>query len=309
MTLEPTVTPRRWLPAWCTRRRLLLAMTLLLLAGLYRSADWRSVASTLASLHLGYFAAAMLLFVPQTLLSGWRWQRLLAPVARISFLEAVRQTLAASALNLVVPSKLGDLSKTAMTSVATTRERVAIGWRATIEKLTDAAALGLLLVFGQCGDDGRWLLALVALAWCVDFAWAMCDRRGISAARSWWCLAPCSLLLWCLHLAQIDLLLKSAGVFVSPGEVLARIPMALYAGLVPVAAMGIGTRDAALVWLFSDVAAASTMAAVGLLTALRYLVPGAVGIPLLGRVSRSTPAAASKQITGTSGARMRMSVQ
>lgn len=309
MTPESTDNRRGWLPAWCTRRRLLLAMTLVLLAGLYRSADWRSVASTLAGLHPGYFAAAMLLFVPQTLLSGWRWQRLLSPVAKISAWEAVRQTLAASALNLVVPSKLGDLSKTAMTPVATARDRVAIGWRATVEKLTDAAALGLLLVFGQCGDDGRWLVGLVAAAWSVDFAWGMYCRNENSTARSWWCLIPCSLLLWCLHLAQIDLLLKSAGVFVSPGEVLARIPLALYAGLVPVAAMGIGTRDAALVWLFSDVAAASTMAAVGLLTALRYLVPGAVGIPLLGRATRSTPAAASKQITGTSGARIRMSVQ
>jgi hypothetical protein len=41
---------------------------------------------------------------------------------------------------------------------------------------------------------------------------------------------------------------------------------------------GIGVRDSALVWLFHDVASPASMAAVGLLTTSRYLVPGLVGV-------------------------------
>ena len=58
----------------------------------------------------------------------------------------------------------------------------------------------------------------------------------------------------------------------------------LYAGLLPISFCGLGTRDAALVYLFADIAPASTMTVVGLLTGLRYVIPGAVGIPFVGRM-------------------------
>jgi hypothetical protein len=67
-----------------------------LLAALYWHCDWRRVAAAVAQLDLGYLALAFLLFVPQTLVSAWRWQRLAAPLCLISLGEAVRQTLAAS---------------------------------------------------------------------------------------------------------------------------------------------------------------------------------------------------------------------
>ena len=56
---------------------------------------------------------------------------------------------------------------------------------------------------------------------------------------------------------------------------------AIFAGLLPVTLWGIGTRDVALVWMFADVAPAPAMAVVGMLTALRYIVPGLAGIPCL----------------------------
>ena len=89
--------------------------------------------------------------------------------------------------------------------------------------------------------------------------------------------------LWVLHLVQFDLFLGAVGVQVAWHEVFARVPMAIFAGLLPVTFCGIGTRDAALVWLFADFAPASTMAVVGMLSALRYLIPGACGITLVGR--------------------------
>ncbi|MCH7479571.1 MAG: ATP synthase subunit I, partial [SAR324 cluster bacterium] len=74
-----------------------------LLVALYTMADWRSVARTIAGLDPGYLAPALILFVPQTLVSAARWRFLATPVCRISLLEGTRQTLAASALNLVIP--------------------------------------------------------------------------------------------------------------------------------------------------------------------------------------------------------------
>jgi hypothetical protein len=153
--------------------------------------------------------------------------------------------------------------------------------RAVSEKGGDVAALAGLLLWGAVGWSVGWLaagwLALCLLTWIVR-------RRSNqpSGVVTGLTFVLATLALWALHLTQIDLFLKAAGVFVPCQTMLARVPVAVFAGLLPVSFCGLGTRDAALVWLFADVADAPTMAAVGLLTALRYLAPGAVGIGLLG---------------------------
>lgn len=258
------------------KRIIKLAAAVVLLAALYRAADWRAVGRVLAALDRGYLLAGLLLFVPQTLISAVRWKKLVAPLTALSLGDALRHTLAASALNLVVPSKLGDLSKAAMLPA----ERTRAGGLAVLEKVADVVALALVWGAGALAVDARWLsgllLALVATG---------CWRRWRESAG--YGLASYSLVLWTLHLLQIDCFLKAAGVFVPWTVASARIPAAIFAGLLPISFCGIGTRDSALVWLFSDLAPAPAMAAVGALTALRYLVPGAAGIPFVpGLLSR-----------------------
>jgi hypothetical protein len=261
-------------------RAVKLSLALAMLAALYAAADWRAVGQALARLDPLCLGAALSLFVPQTLLSAARWRGLTRDLAPIGLREAVRQTLAASALNLVAPSKLGDLSKAAMLPRLTPRQRGAAMIRAVSEKGGDVAALAGLLLWGLAGWSAGWLaagwLALCLLTWIVRRS---NQPAGVVTGLTF---VLATLALWALHLAQIDLFLKAAGVFVPCQTMLARVPVAVFAGLLPVSFCGLGTRDAALVWLFADVADAPTMAAVGLLTALRYLAPGAVGIPLLG---------------------------
>src|SRR5262245_35518405 len=89
-----------------------------LLVGLYWAANWRDVLAAAQQLDTLWLGWAFLLFVPQTLVSALRWRALVWPLERLSIGQSVRQTLAASAVNLVLPSKLGDLSKAGMLGVA-----------------------------------------------------------------------------------------------------------------------------------------------------------------------------------------------
>jgi hypothetical protein len=57
------------------------------------------------------------------------------------------------------------------------------------------------------------------------------------------------------------------------------VPIAIFAGLLPVTVAGIGTRDAALLALFSGMEQSSLIMAVGALSSLRYFVPSLLGIP------------------------------
>jgi uncharacterized membrane protein YbhN (UPF0104 family) len=263
-------------------RALKFAVAVLLLATIYWAADWRAVGRAATTLEPVLLAAALLMFVPQTLVSAARWRWLVRPLCHLSLASGVRQTLAASALNLVVPSKLGDLSKAAMLPLdGPAKRRAAL--LAVYEKAADLSMLGLLCGLGWLGLEERPLLVCV-------FVVSLAMAAGVAAVgkhRSlvyWIALAAWTLGLWLLHLMQIGLFLWAAGVPAGLDQLLARVPLAIIAGLLPVSFCGLGTRDAALIYLFADIAPPSTMAVVGMLTALRYIVPGAAGIPFLSRM-------------------------
>lgn len=287
-----------------SRRRVKTALkvivTTAICGSLYVAADWRAVLRELRNLDAVYFATAMALFVPQTIVSALRWRRLVATMASnqgsvkaassisVPMLRsAVAQTLASSALNLVVPSKLGDFSKAAFiaTDDLTTKGRLAklVVW----EKLGDLAAL--FVAAGLCVSATRnfVLLGLLVFAATVLVGRSVVRRRGKKVAvdaNAVGSFLAATIALWTLHLWQVHAFVRAVGIGVPWTATFARAPFALLAGIVPAAFCGIGTRDAAFVWLFADVAPASAMAVVGLLTALRYIVPGIVGLPLLWRL-------------------------
>lgn len=265
------------------KRPLQFTVAITLLAALYWAADWREVATAIANLNPVYLLAAWMLFVPQTIVSAWRWSQIVKPAADVPLSEAVRVTLAASAYNLLLPSKLGDVSKLAV--IPAERRKTSLLWL-VLEKGFDVAALLVLIGLGLLGCN--WIALAVVLAAVFLFG-LLCVRWNLAprTLARWSPVICTSAVLWCLHMLQIDLFCKAVGVFV-PGEfVLWRIPLAIFAGLVPLTLWGLGTRDAALVALFANVAPAATMATVGLLTATRYLIPGAVGIPFI--VTRGEP--------------------
>lgn len=257
------------------KRAFLFTLSLLILAALYVWVDGYEVAAALWDLHWGWMAAALAFFVPQTWLSALRWQALVADRVQISTSQSVRMTLASSALNLVLPSKLGDFSKAMMLPQAEPAWRWTFAGRIALEKAADVSAL--LVWAAICWVYGMFWGLLAAVALCLVGRIPFCStRRGF-----WMQFTGLSLLLWWCHLAQIALMIWSVGPAVDWQTMFARIPWAIFAGLLPVSLWGIGTRDAALVWCFADIAPAAAMAGVGLLTALRYLIPGLAGIPYL----------------------------
>ena len=257
-------------------RGIKLAISITLVAMLYRSADWSQVIVELREVDPSWLVASLLLFVPQTVVSAWRWQRLVADRHTLPLAESLRHTLAASAFNLIMPAKTGDFSKAAWLDSDACVERAKLGGRIMVEKLGDVACLFVCMALGLGGMIG--ISTLVVATALGLFAWR--DTRGEGNLR-WLPIMASTLVLWSLHLAQVHCFLLAAGVDATWLTTLSRVPLALFAGLIPGTFCGIGTRDSALVWLYADSAPAAVMAVVGLLTSLRYLVPGAAGIAVL----------------------------
>lgn len=303
------------------KRLLSLLISLGLLAVILWRVDFARVAAVFAASRPGWLALSLLLAAPITVITAWRFQLLMPPGVRVGFGEANRLILAASVLNLVLPSKLGDLSKAFFL-----RDRGGV-----------APALGLALVVFEKGCD---MLAL--LAWCVyglltypdkgpllwlalagvggglaaglaivgsasaartffgaagavaprkvgdklrGFAAAWEEVRRFLAARPgrWAGFGAVSVGLWFLHLAQIWLFTVALREAVPFGANLGLAPLAILAGLLPLTFAGVGTRDAALVFFYAPWMPAPAAAALGLLCTTRYLLPAAAGLPLLPR--------------------------
>ena len=270
------------------KRRLLVALKIAVSLGLVTAvvlhANARAVADALHQLDPLWLSLSLALFVPQTLVSAWRWSAWIAPWARLTLGQSVEQTLAASALNLVVPSKLGDLSKAAFVPSVDRPTRVRLGALAMGEKLADLGCLALAV-----GLASPWR-AMIAGGALLVVGLLYVARR---LSRPSTVFAVASVILWSLHLTQIHCFLLAANVQATWSTTLLRIPLALVAGLLPVTWCGVGARDGALAWLYHGEAAEANLALVGLLTASRYLVPGLIGIPCLQRVLGNKSAAVS----------------
>jgi len=253
-----------------------------MLGALYYAAQWHELWHALWQLDAGWLLCAMALFVPQTLLSACRWRCLARWDQTLSLGVAVAHTLAAAALNLTFPAKTGDFLRGGFRNMKP--QHFIAGALCTLrEKIADVAVLLVLVGLGLwCSASiAVTLLALLAACNCATAVWPACSPPWRHTMRLLWQTA----LLWALHMLQIACFFRTAGVLVPWDTFLARTPLALFAGLIPLTPWGLGTRDLALAVLFDDVAPTAALAVIGLLMTTRYLVPGVMGLPFLTIVS------------------------
>jgi uncharacterized membrane protein YbhN (UPF0104 family) len=276
-----------------------------LLAWLVRRVGGSELVAVLRDLRGGWLAAALFLFLPITLLTASRWRTVAAGLAPISLGDSLRMVLAASAANLMLPAKLGDVGKGAFLPGADGRAGgLAL---ALFEKLADVAALAacmlLAALFAPPEREAELLACAIATGVVTGFA-VLCAvplaslsafgsenpvaraARGVSTLRAHprrlLSVLGSSLLLWSLHLLQFQLAAWAAGATADPAVLASRIPMAIFVGLLPLSFAGIGTRDAALLYLLAPWLGEPVALALGAFATLRYLVPAAAGIFFLG---------------------------
>ncbi len=260
--------------------------------------------------------------VPLTLFTSWRLQQLMPSTGQLSFGEANRLILVASVLNMVLPSKGGDIAKAYFM-----RDRSGLSGSLALslvvfEKSCDMLSLLLWCVFGLAlypQHDAVFLGMTAAVAGMLVFGVLLLGSVGFAqlffglGARfapgkmkakfekfgaSWsemhayfWAskvrlakVTSTSVFIWFLHLLQIWLFILALRAAVPFLTNLALSPLAILAGLLPVPTFGgAGTRDGALVALYAPYFAAPTALALGLLCTARYILPALGGLPFSGQ--------------------------
>ncbi|MDJ0737328.1 MAG: lysylphosphatidylglycerol synthase transmembrane domain-containing protein [Nostocaceae cyanobacterium] len=88
-----------------------LLISLIILAFIYYQIDLQALIKVFQNCDGWWMTISLGMVVPLTLLTAWRFQQLMPQGKKLGITEANRLILAASVLNMVLPSKMGDLSK------------------------------------------------------------------------------------------------------------------------------------------------------------------------------------------------------
>ena len=264
---------------------------------------------------------SLAMVIPITLVTSWRLQQLV-PQRSIGFLEANRLILGASVLNMVLPSKMGDLAKSYFMAERSNLSGSLALSISIFEKACDLLSLLLWCVFGLVlypAKDGLFwtmtigvllgfIMGLLLLSsqqfanwffhFTIKFAPKTIGKKLQTMQASWgemhqyfWSdrqqlglIASTSVFIWFLHLLQIWLFILALKAVVPFLVSLALSPLSILAGLLPLTFAGIGTRDAAIIYFYQDYFSEATGAALGLLCTSRYFIPALIGLPFLGQM-------------------------
>ena len=290
-----------------------------LLFTLYRSLDIGLVFQALLHSDKQWLTLSVAMIVPITYLRAVRFYYVAPRGALPNTLEAFRLTLVASALNVFLPAKAGDLAKGYfLARRGATSPAIALA-TVVYERLCDVFALITWCVIGWVVADpvvsGVPQALWPALAVLGGFCFVLCfferpgravpmlarrllphDRlrklhdladgwpglqRMLGGRRRW--IVGYSLMLWLTHLVQIWLFTFALSARLPFTVVTSLSAVALMAGQIPFTFAGLGARDVLLVVLLGRYLTRESAAAMGVLISTRGLLPPLMGVGFLRR--------------------------
>lgn len=309
------------------KRLLAIVISLLILAALYWKIGTSELLAVLTSTEPKWLAAGLGMVLPLTLITAWRLRLLMPENDRVSGWESTQLILVASSLNMILPSKMGDIAKAyfmARNHGLTQGHCLSL---VLYEKTTDMLSLLAWCIFGLLLYPFKgwifWLMLAAVVALFLLCSALLLSHRftallfkllsyplpaGIKAKTASLSekldelrkqlagnpglaarVAIVSLGIWLLHLLQVWLFILALRGWVPFLDNLALAPLAILAGLVPLTFAGVGTRDAAVVLLYGTYLSPAAGAALGLLFTSRYFLPAVMGLPFVHRYMTALP--------------------
>ena len=232
-----------------------------------------------------------------------RWMLIIKSLSpKTGFMDAMVSIMSASSLNSVLPSKLGDIFKVYYFKECGVSKVVGTVFT---ERLFDIISLSLILITGSVIINRNIfvyiglivLLALIFFTLGVYFLRKKLKKskkynliKNLFYSVNWIMQRPkkglalflLSIIIWVCSILQIYLIFLAIPIEVNIIYFSSAIIIAIFVGLIPITIAGMGTRDSAIIYLFSSFAAGEKLLAVGLLFSFfRYWLLSIIGIPFL----------------------------
>lgn len=275
-----------------------LGITLAVIALIYSRADLAALEGMIINAHPGYLLLALASFGVHFLLSGWRWTIIARPYCPISIPESIRFIIACSPFNLILPAKTGSFAKAFFMNEAGYMKLQPALSMAFYEKLSDIAALGFIftvsfLLVPTANPLIVMVLTAVSFFLILYLVIHIANPKlfkalnivfsYITPAKKQKVRLPAvnliSIAIWVNSIVQFLFFFKMFHLQVPASAIFLKIPCAIFVGIIPITILGIGTRDAAIIYLFKGLLSYNEAVSIGMVSALRYLFPALIGLP------------------------------
>ena len=291
---------------------LVLSITIAIFYAIFTKIDFHSVIEVLSHANLFYLFIALLLLFIIILITTKRWQTILKTMGyNFRYKECFNLIMGAFPLTSITPSKSGDVIKAYYLKDKIPASKT-VGSVIT-ERMFDVLTLVLFSLIGMIFCK-KYELAGVAFAILICIiAIFLLMRAGFNfrlPIKSSWnekiqnlilstklltkdnkkaflFILSYSILIWFVSIVQTVMFFYALGINVPLLFTIANIPIAIFIGLVPVTLGGMGTRDAAIIFLFSEYATSSELLGVGILfSVFRYWLISLIGIPFMRKMMK-----------------------
>ena len=318
------------------KRFISIAVSVSILLIIYSKIDLQGLIRVFQNCHPWWMTISLGMVIPITMVTSWRLQQLMPKGSSLGFLEANRLILGASVLNMVLPSKMGDIAKAyfmkdrghlsgSLSLSLVVFEKACdmlslllwcafglllyspkdgIFWTMTAA-VTSGLIIGLLLLGSRQFAQFFFTIAIFLLPkklhkklQNLQNSWGEMHDYFWKDKRQLLKISVTSIFIWFLHLLQIWLFILTLKASTPFLVNLALSPLAILAGLLPLTFAGVGTRDAALIFFYQPFFDAQTGAALGLLCTSRYFLPALIGLPFLNQMMGTVRKQAKSQSKG-----------
>lgn len=285
---------------------LVLAITIGIFVAIFTRVEFHSTLQVLSNAKPQYLVIAALITLMSPVIRTRRWQTILSTAGyRLRYWQCFRLVMAAAPLTSITPSKSGDIVK-AYYLRDMIPASVTIGSVIT-ERVYDVFFLALLALAGMLLYSNYDYVAIVlpmivgiiaALALIragltfrlpLKESWtekllniAMVIKGSTKDRAPFFTITAYSFCIWFLAIVHMVVFFRALDIDIPFMFALASVPLAIFVGLLPVTLGGMGTRDAAIILLFSQFATAEELLASGILfSAFRYWLPSLLGLPFM----------------------------
>ena len=282
----------------------LYTLTIVIFCFLLKFVGVNAIVDELLQANPVYIFYSFLLSLIFAVFSGLKFKMLVEMIGyRVGWIKCQKITFATFPLNVILPSKSGDLAKSwALKGILPVSQGVGI---VILDRVIDLILLCLMSFVGSIfiNDIKLLILSLSALFIGIAGMFLLYKARNINSNNRFLrhikdigyatrCLIynrkyfitifSISIFIWLGSAFQILLIYSAVGKHVPLTFGIAVVPIAILIGILPITIAGMGTRDLSLVYLFSAYSTNSASLSVGILFSfLRYWILALIGIPFL----------------------------
>ena len=262
-----------------------------------------------------YFLYAIAYFFVYPWFGIFRWYKLVSNRYHISFSKAIKIYFFGEGLNLILPSKLGDLSKALYLKNYKISPFSYASGTVVYEKILDLLSIIIIFILsfllkGSLTLNNQnqifasmFLISLVIILlfnmhFLGDIILRLTPKNYRSSILSLLTFLKFfktlkqdpftilffiffSVLFWAGHMFQIYLFILAANIDITYSQVLLYMPVVIIISLIPISIAGFGTREISLLYFFENLALPENIVLASLMISLRYIIPGLFGLSLL----------------------------